>query len=197
MTNSSRYRWIIAKQLLQLAISTASCTACALSDSRTQVVFGAGDPSADVMIVGSAPGFNEDQEGEPFAGAAGQLLNRLLTEVGLSRADVYLSTVIKCRPPENRSARAEEVDACKGYLLEQMKLVEPRVVLALGDMPARLLLKSEAPIEQLRGQIYDWWRQISVIPTHAPDDGLAGGPDVIDAMQADLVLLRSVIDRPK
>ena len=197
MTNCHRYRCPIAKELLQLAISTASCTNCALCESRSQVVFGVGNPVADIMIVGSAPGFNEDQEGEPFLGAGGQLLNRMLEEIEISRADVYLSNVIKCRAPNDRAPKVEEVESCKGYLLEQMKLVEPRVVVALGEIPAQLLLKSEAPIAQLRGQTYDWWRGISLIPSYAPDEGLRGGPEVIDAIQADFILLRGVIDRPR
>jgi len=155
-----------------------------------------GPPNADVMLVGDSPGFNEDQEGEPFVGAGGQLLNRLLEEIELSRSDVYIANVIKCRPPDNRTPKTDEVEACKGYLLEQMKLVEPRAVVVLGDLPAQLLLKSDAPMAKLRGQAYDWWRGITVIPTYSPEHGLKGGPEIVDAMQADFVILRSVIDRP-
>lgn len=186
----------IAKALLQLAISTASCTHCGLAESRSQVVFGLGPPNADVMIVGEAPGFNEDQAGEPFVGAAGHLLDRLLAEIEVDRSAVYLTNVVKCRPPNDRAPKSEEVEACKGYLLEQMKLTEPRVVVALGALVSQLLLKSELPIGQLRGRSYDWWRGIVVIPTHTLAEGLAGGPDVIDAMQADLISLRAVVDRP-
>ena len=186
---------IIANELLELAIATASCTSCGLADSRSQVVFGIGSPKAQVMIVGEAPGFNEDQAGEPFVGAAGHLLDRLLEEIEIDRSAVYLTNVIKCRAPNDRVPQAEEVDACKGYLLEQMKLIEPKVVVVLGGLVSQLLLKSILPISQLRGQSYDWWRGIVVIPTHSLAEGLAGGPDVVDAMQADFVALRAVVDR--
>lgn len=186
----------MAKALLELALEASGCTKCALAETRTNVVFGVGDPAADVMCIGEAPGFNEDQEGEPFVGAAGHLLDRLLDEIGLARQQVYIANVLKCRPPNNRDPRAEEVEACKGYLLDQIKLIEPRVIVTLGNFATKLLLQTELGITKLRGQTIEWWRGIQVIPTYHPAAALRGGDRVEDAMQADFVLIRAVIDRP-
>ncbi|HEX6147328.1 MAG TPA: uracil-DNA glycosylase, partial [Acidimicrobiia bacterium] len=109
------------------------CTQCGLAETRTQVVFGVGDPQARLMFVGEAPGKNEDLQGEPFVGAAGKLLDTLLGEIGIARAEVYIGNVLKCRPPGNRDPRPEEIDACKGYLREQIRLVAPEVVMTLGN----------------------------------------------------------------
>lgn len=184
------------KQLLELAVEASTCTRCRLSETRTHVVFGVGDPAADLVLVGEAPGANEDEQGEPFVGAAGQLLDRLIGEIGLARADVYISNVLKCRPPNNRDPRTDEIEACKGYLATQLELVEPRVVVTLGNFATKLLLRTETGITRMRGEIYDWWRGIQVVPTFHPSAALRGGPDVTDAMQADFVLVRSVLDRP-
>ena len=134
------------------------CVLCRLAETRTQVVFGVGDSNADLMFVGEAPGFNEDQQGEPFVGAAGQLLNRLLGEIGLTREDVYIANVIKCRPPGNRDPQADEIDACKGYLRQQVTLIDPKVVATLGNFATKLLLRTETGITRLRGRSYDWWQ---------------------------------------
>ncbi len=186
----------MGKALLELALEASSCTKCALAETRTTVVFGVGSPKADVMLIGEAPGFNEDQEGEPFVGAAGHLLDRLLSEIGLSRQEVYIANVLKCRPPNNRDPLQGEIDACKGYLLEQIKLVEPRVVVTLGNFSTKLLLRTDVGITKLRGQVVDWWQGIQLIPTYHPAAALRGGDKVEDAMQADFVLVRAVIDRP-
>ncbi len=170
--------------------------ACRLAETRTQVVFGIGNPDADVMFIGEAPGFNEDQEGEPFVGKAGQLLDRLLGEVALDRPSVYIANVLKCRPPDNRDPRVDEIEACKGYLAAQLELVQPRVVVTLGNFATKLLLKTDTGITKMRGAVYDWWRGIQVVPTFHPSAALRGNPSVMDAMQADFVLVRSVIDRP-
>lgn len=184
-------------RLLELAVEASTCTACRLAETRTQVVFGVGDPDADVMLVGEAPGANEDEQGEPFVGKAGQLLDRLIGEIGLQRRDVYIANVLKCRPPDNRDPKPDEIEACKGYLAAQLELIEPKVVVTLGNFSTKLLLRTETGITKMRGQIYDWWRGIQVVPTFHPSAALRGGPRVTDAMQADFVLVRSVIDRPR
>lgn len=183
-------------RLLELAVEAGGCVACRLAETRTQVVFGIGNPDADVMFIGEAPGFNEDQEGEPFVGKAGQLLDRLLGEVALDRPSVYIANVLKCRPPDNRDPRVDEIEACKGYLAAQLELVQPRVVVTLGNFATKLLLKTDTGITKMRGAVYDWWRGIQVVPTFHPSAALRGNPSVMDAMQADFVLVRSVIDRP-
>jgi len=182
-------------RLLELAVETSSCTDCRLAETRTQVVFGVGSPNARVMVVGEAPGANEDEQGEPFVGAAGQLLDTLIEEIGLSRSEVYISNVLKCRPPNNRDPKQDEIDSCKGYLVTQMELVEPEVVVTLGNFATKLILRTETGITKMRGTIYDWWRGIQVVPTFHPAAALRGGPEVTDAMQADFVLVRSVLDR--
>ena len=182
-------------RLLELAVETSSCTDCRLSETRTQVVFGVGSPKARVMFVGEAPGANEDEQGEPFVGAAGQLLDRLIEEIGLSRSEVYITNVLKCRPPNNRDPKPDEIESCKGYLATQMELVEPEVVVTLGNFATKLILRTETGITKMRGQIYDWWRGIQVVPTFHPSAALRGASSVTDAMQADFVLVRSVLTR--
>lgn len=172
----------------ELAAVAGACTACRLADTRTQVVFGVGSPQADLMLVGEAPGRNEDLQGEPFVGAAGQLLDSLLAEVGLDRQDVYIANVLKCRPPGNRDPRPDEVESCKGYLLRQLELVEPTVVVTLGNFATKLLLRTETGITRLRGQSYRWWRGMTVVPTYHPAAALRGGESVVSLMRADLEL---------
>src|SRR3990172_8713871 len=126
-----------AAALREYTEQTASCTKCALAGGRTQVVFGSGSPDADLMFVGEAPGFHEDQQGIPFVGQAGKLLDRLLEGIGLTRADVMVVNVIKCRPPGNRDPLPEEIAACEPHLFRQIELVEPRLVAAPRDFPAQ------------------------------------------------------------
>ena len=116
-----------ARQLAELAARAAVCTLCPLAQGRTQVVFGVGDPDAELMLVGEAPGYHEDQQGEPFVGPAGKLLDRLLADIGRRRSQVYIANVLKCRPPGNRDPQQPEIDACSEYLRQQLALVDPRV----------------------------------------------------------------------
>jgi uracil-DNA glycosylase len=132
------------------------CTACPLAATRTRVVFGTGDPDADLMFVGEGPGYHEDQRGEPFVGAAGELLDKIIGAIGFERAHVYIANVVKCRPPNNRDPRPDEVAACIGFLREQIRLVRPRVLVALGRVAAQNLLASSAPIGRLRGRWHDF-----------------------------------------
>jgi DNA polymerase len=166
-----------------------------LSASRTQVVFGDGDPDADLMFIGEGPGFNEDQQGLPFVGKSGQLLDALLSEIGLGRKEVYIANVVKCRPPSNRDPRPEEIDACKGYLRRQLELIQPRVVVTLGNFSSKLLLKTTTGITRLRGQAYPWWGR-HLVPTLHPAAGLRGGPRVVDQLRADFAIVRSLLDAP-
>jgi DNA polymerase len=133
--------------------ATASCTRCALSQTRTQVVFGSGSPDADLMFVGEAPGFHEDKNGIPFVGAAGKLLSKLLEGVGLSRDEVYIANVIKCRPPGNRDPLPEEIEACEGHLFRQIELIQPKVVATLGNFATKLLSGKPAGITKVHGSV--------------------------------------------
>lgn len=182
------------RELAELGARARVCTDCRLSETRTQVVFGVGSPQARVMMVGEAPGRNEDLQGEPFVGAAGHLLNRLLEEVGMRREDVYIANVLKCRPPNNRDPRPDEIAACKGYLRQQLDLVDPSVVMTLGNFATQLLLRTTTGISRMRGRSYKWWRDKIVIPTFHPAAALRGGERVSNQIREDLALMRSVLD---
>lgn len=181
------------EELRRLAEQASSCTACGLAATRTHVVFGDGTPRARVMFVGEGPGRNEDLQGLPFVGAAGQLLNRLLSEIGLERSDAYIANVVKCRPPGNRDPRPDEIAACKGYLADQIRLVDPMVVMTLGNFATKLLLKEERGITRLRGRAYPWWNR-TVIPTFHPAAALRGGASVLASMQEDFALMKAKLE---
>lgn len=161
------------------------CTDCRLSETRTNVVFGSGDFEAELVLVGEAPGRNEDLEGEPFVGAAGRLLDELLEGIGLQRAQVYIANVLKCRPPGNRDPRPDEIDSCKGYLRDQIRMISPRVVVTLGNFATKLLLRTDTGITRLRGQRFDWWLGATLIPTFHPAAALRGRPQVKEHMMRD------------
>lgn len=180
-----------------LRAAVAGCQACSLSQSRTQTVFGAGNIEADWMIVGEAPGEQEDQQGEPFVGRAGELLDRMLEAVGLTRAEapatqqVFIANVLKCRPPTNRNPQAQEVAQCEPYLLRQMALVQPRVVLAMGRFAVQALLKSSEPLGKLRGRVHHV-QGVPVIVTYHPAYLLRSPTDKALAWD-DLCLAREVL----
>jgi uracil-DNA glycosylase family 4 len=132
------------------------CTRCKLHRlGRSQVVFGVGNPQAELMFVGEAPGHDEDVQGIPFVGRAGQLLTKIIEAIGLKRDDVYIANVIKCRPPENRNPEPDEVATCQPFLFRQIESIAPKVIVALGSFAAKTLLSTEAPISRLRGRVYD------------------------------------------
>src|SRR5690606_27200252 len=178
----------------ELRLTAESCTRCPLAATRTNVVFGAGRPDSELMFVGEAPGRNEDLEGVPFVGRAGQLLDQLLDEVGIERETVYIANVLKCRPPNNRDPQPHEIDACKGYLRSQIRLIHPRVVVTLGNFATKLLLNTTTGITRLRGRAYPWWLGASLIPTFHPAAALRGKPAVLESMRADFRLMREAID---
>jgi DNA polymerase len=174
------------------------CTDCGLSDTRTNVVFGVGDPEARLMLAGEAPGKNEDLQGEPFVGAAGRLLDELLGEIGVTREQAYIANVLKCRPPGNRDPRPDEIDSCKGYLREQIRLIEPDVVMTLGNFATKLLLNTETGITRLRGQKFDWWLGATLVPTFHPAAALRGGDRVKDQMREDFAIAKTLLEsRPE
>ncbi len=146
-----------------------ACTACDLYRTRTQAVFGVGNRNADWMIVGEAPGAEEDRRGEPFVGRAGQLLDAMLHAIGLDRQQVYIANVLKCRPPNNRDPRPEEVERCEPYLRRQVALVRPRLILAVGRVAAQNLLKSNAPLSRLRGRRHSYGEEATpLVVTYHP-----------------------------
>jgi DNA polymerase len=144
------------------------CRRCKLHAlGRRQIVFGAGSPDADLMFVGEAPGADEDQQGVPFVGRAGQLLTRIIEAIDLKRDDVYIANVIKCRPPQNRNPEPDEVETCEPFLFRQIDVIEPKVIVALGTFAARALLRTLDPISRLRGRVYDY-RGAKLVPTFHP-----------------------------
>ena len=179
--------------IAELSLIAQACTGCSLSEGRTNVVFGSGSVTADVMVVGEGPGQQEDEQGVPFVGRSGQLLASLLAEVGLERDDVYIANVVKCRPPRNRDPRPDEIDACKPYLRRQIELVDPSVVITLGNFSTKLLLRTTTGITRLRGVAYEWWGRY-LVPTFHPAAALRGGERVTNDIRADLRLVRSIID---
>jgi DNA polymerase len=165
----------VTAELQRLAHDAEACRNCALGDVRTRAVFGVGSPTADLMFVGEAPGYHEDQKGEPFVGAAGQLLTRLIeTKLGLKRADVYIANCLKCRPPGNRDPRPDEVEACSPFLSKQVELVDPRVIVALGNFAAHLLTGTQTGISRLRGRRFTYEGR-ALLCTYHPAAALRGG----------------------
>lgn len=179
---------------LELRDTAVTCTTCRLAETRTNVVFGVGDPAARLMLVGEAPGKNEDLQGEPFVGAAGQLLDELLVGIGMTREEVYIANVLKCRPPGNRDPRDDEIDACKGYLREQIRMIHPDVVVTLGNFATKLLLPTEVGITRMRGQTFKWWLGATLIPTFHPAAALRGRPQVKEQMEQDFALVAMMLE---
>ena len=174
--------------LLDIEAEARECVRCPLAEGRTQVVFGVGNPNADLMFVGEAPGREEDLKGEPFVGRSGKLLDQLvLEEMGLSRDSFYIGNVVKCRPPGNRDPKPEEIEQCRPYLEAQVKLIGPKVIVTLGNFATKLLLNTTQGITKVRGQTYEYG-DTKLVPTFHPSAALqGGGGDVISKMRADLV----------
>ena len=185
-------------ELEAVAAEAAGCTRCRLHQSRTQVVFGQGDPHADLMFVGEAPGFHEDRQGLPFVGPSGQLLNRLLEGIGLRREDVYICNVVKSRPPQNRDPQPDEIAACRPWLDAQIRLVDPKVVVTLGNFAAKTLLETTTGITRLRGQAYPFQGRV-LLPTFHPAAALhaqgrrTAGPSPLEAMEGDFRVLAELL----
>ena len=155
--------------LNDLRAHIGDCTRCKLHGlGRRQVVFGVGNPKADLMFVGEAPGADEDLQGEPFVGRAGQLLTKIIGAIGLQRSDVYIANILKCRPPGNRNPEPDEVVTCEPFLTRQIDIIHPKVIVALGSFAAKALLRSDAPISRIRGHVFDYRGGSKLIPTFHP-----------------------------
>lgn len=187
-------------RLATLHDDVRGCVRCPrLAAARTTVVFGAGDPDADVLFVGESPGRSEDQQGVPVVGAPGRLLTDLLVEVGLRRDDVYVTTALKCRPPSNRDALAEELANCRSHLHDQIALVRPKVVCTLGTFATRLLREDPAGIKAVRGTVEVrtlGTRTVRLLPVHHPVAALYE-PGLVELLRADLALLPGLLARPE
>ena len=183
----------------ELREAVSGCRACSLCESRTQTVFGVGHEQAHWMVVGEAPGENEDLQGEPFVGAAGQLLDRMLAALSITRAAdgppaqrVYIANTLKCRPPRNRNPSAEEMAQCEPFLVRQIELLKPRIILAMGRFAVQALLRSDAPVGKLRGQIHRY-QGVPLIVTYHPAYLLRSLPEKARAWE-DLCLAASVAE---
>jgi DNA polymerase len=175
-----------------LEAQVAACTRCALHNSRNRTVFGTGNREADWLLIGEAPGAEEDRQGEPFVGKAGQLLTEMLGVIGFRRTDVYITNILKCRPPNNRNPLPEEVECCHGYLQRQIELVDPVLILAVGGVAAHNLLQTDAPVGRLRGQVHQYGEPgIPLLVTYHPAY-LLRSPLEKRKVWADLQLARQV-----
>jgi DNA polymerase len=179
--------------LAELQSEAASCVACPLSKARTNVVFGTGDPNADVMFIGEGPGRDEDLAGEPFVGRSGRLLDRLIIEeLEMTRAACYIANVVKCRPPGNRDPHPDEVATCRHFLEDQVRLIAPKVIVTLGNFATKAILSREEGITRLRGSSYPYGQTV-VVPTFHPAAALRGGGMVLAQMRADFVRVKLVL----
>jgi DNA polymerase len=185
-------------ELVALYKEVQSCTKCPLHETRTKAVFGAGDADAEVMFVGEAPGAEEDRQGLPFVGRAGQLLNELLEGIGMAREGVFIANVLKSRPPGNRDPQPLEIEACKPYLYEQVRLIEPRVVCTLGNFATKLLSGNPAGITRVRGapQVHELGgRTVFLLPLFHPAAALRT-PSVKEVLRKDFELLPDLLAQP-
>lgn len=178
--------------LNELATSLHDCQRCGLSAGRTQVVFGTGNPHASVMFVGEAPGFHEDKQGIPFVGAAGKLLTQLLESVGLSREEIYIANVVKCRPPDNRNPSTEEIDTCRPFLEQQVQLIQPKLVCSLGNFATQTLLGRKVGITKVRGQVFHL-PQFVLFPLLHPAAALHQG-GLLTPLREDFQKLKAVLE---
>lgn len=179
----------------ELRDAALGCTACRLCEGRTQVVFGMGDPAAELMFVGEGPGAEEDRRGLPFVGRSGKLLDRLMAEeMGLSRDTAYIANVVKCRPPDNRDPRPDEIAACRPYLEAQLELIDPTVVVTLGNFAAKLLLDTTVGITKLRGRAYSWGDRVLVPTLHPAAVLRGGGGEAMAKVRADMVRAKTVMN---
>ena len=179
------------------ADETSACTRCRLAEGRTQVVFGVGNADADLMFVGEAPGFHEDQQGLPFVGQAGKLLDTLLAGIGLTREDVYVANVLKCRPPGNRDPAPDEIEACESHLFRQMELIEPTVVATLGNFATKLLSGKQTGITRVHGQeqqTHIGGRDVLLYPLYHPAAALYT-PAMLNVLQEDFRRIPELLGR--
>ena len=184
-------------ELESYAEGVASCTRCRLSQGRTQVVFGSGNTHADLMFVGEAPGFHEDKQGLPFVGQAGKLLGKLLEGVGMTRADVYVANVLKCRPPGNRDPQPDEIEACESHLFKQIELIQPTVVATLGNFATKLLSGRPLGITRVHGQEQETTlggRTVLLYPLYHPAAALYT-PAMLKVLESDFARLPELLGR--
>lgn len=189
---ASSERWSV-ETLREFYERIKDCRKCPLAKGRTQVVFGVGSENADLMFIGEAPGYYEDQQGEPFVGAAGQLLDKLLASIGLTRNEVYIANIIKCRPPQNRDPLPEEVEACKPYLYKQIEMIAPKIICTLGNHATRVLLNKNVSISRVHGRKFGG-NNYYIFPIYHPAAALHMRTN-LSALEEDFLKLKEFLAR--
>lgn len=187
--------WVSSSTLDELNGQICECLKCSLGKTRTNFVFGVGNPHADIVVVGEAPGADEDAQGEPFVGRAGQLLNKILEAIQFKREEVYICNILKCRPPNNRDPLPEEIDCCEPYLWKQMEIIKPKMILCLGRIAGQALLKTNDSLSALRGKFFDY-RGIKLMVTYHPA-ALLRNPNWKKPAWEDVQLFRKTYDEMK
>lgn len=187
--------WVSAPTLDDLNSQICECIKCPLGKTRTNFVFGVGNPNADIVVIGEAPGADEDAQGEPFVGRAGQLLNKILEAIQFKREDVYICNILKCRPPNNREPLPEEIELCEPYLWKQMEIIKPKMILCLGRIAGQSLLKTNDTLGALRGKFFDY-RGIKLMVTYHPA-ALLRNPNWKKPAWEDVQLFRKTYDEMK
>lgn len=182
----------MAETLDELYQEIKDCNKCDLCKGRTQVVFGVGSSESDLLFIGEAPGRNEDQQGEPFVGAAGKLLNKLLQSIELSRQDIYIANVLKCRPPNNRDPQPEEIDACKNHLAEQIKIIKPKIIAPLGKFASSWLLGKNVSMSKVHGKKFAA-KNFFIFPVYHPAAALYARTTLVD-LEKDFGELKKMLD---
>ncbi len=181
----------MAETLAEFYEELKDCQRCSLGKTRTNIVFGAGSENADLVFVGEAPGRNEDMQGKPFVGAAGQLLDKLLNSIGLERSQVYIANVLKCRPPQNRDPLPDEIEICKPFLLKQIKIIGPKVVCTLGRFATQVILDKNASISKVRGKRFDG-NGYYIFPIYHPAAALYQRTNIVN-LKADFLKLKEIL----
>ena len=181
--------------LADIRAEIGDCQRCKLCSTRTNIVFGVGNPNAELMFVGEAPGADEDEQGEPFVGRAGQLLTKIIEAMGFQRSDVYIANILKCRPPNNRPPEPDEVATCEPFLFKQIDAIKPKIIVALGTHAAHTLLKIDTPISKIRGHVLDFRGGVKVVPTFHPAY-LLRSPDRKRDVWEDMKKVRALLSGP-
>jgi len=187
--------WVSASSLSDLNAAICRCVKCPLGQTRNKFVFGVGNSNADIVLVGEAPGADEDMQGEPFVGRAGQLLNKILEAVHFKRDEVYICNILKCRPPNNREPQSDEIDACEPHLWKQLELIKPKIIVCLGRVAAQTLLRSTDSLTNLRGKIHNY-RGIKLVVTYHPA-ALLRNPNWKKPTWEDVQWIRKMYDEMK
>lgn len=187
--------WVAAQSLDELNRMICNCTKCALGYTRTNFVFGVGNPKAEIMLIGEAPGAEEDAQGEPFVGRAGQLLNKILEAIRFKREEVYICNILKCRPPNNRDPQPEEIETCLPHLWKQIEIMKPKMILCLGRISAQVLMGTNASLAQLRGKVHDYHGSKLMVTYHPA--ALLRNPNWKRPCWEDVQLFRKMYDEMK